>query len=163
MKLYDELYRLEDFEPWSGAVETYNKIIIAGYGEEFIQQLDGIYPDGITQTQLNDLLWFEEEWCYEIVGLNKWGVEPVSASDIIDNSDEISDTINDKIDDYLKEHDECSDEDFKDLDAYYFEQEIDDWLEDNQGDETDFDTLAVKWLSDVGWNNIRDAVSTWIQ
>ena len=31
--------------------------------------LEDVYPDGIEETQLNDLLWFEPDWCLEMVGL----------------------------------------------------------------------------------------------
>lgn len=163
MKLYDEIYRLEDFEPWSGAVETYDKITIAGYGEEFIQQLDGIYPDGITQTQLNDLLWFEEEWCYEIVGLNKWGVEPVDADTVLEGTTLIQGALDEAISEFIENNkkDDDSDyieSDFSGLDGWDFESDLDNWLEDNQGDETDEDTLAEKWLEEVGYDIIHETV-----
>lgn len=163
MKLYYEIYDLAHFSPWSGATDTYDKIIEAGKEEEFIQRLDDIYPDGLTESQLNDLLWFEEEWCYELVGLNKCGVEPIKADEFIGESEQIQDAIDEAIEEYLEEHDDCTADDFEDLDAWHFEGEIDDWLEDNQEDETDYDTLAAKWLDDVGREHIKDAVEHWFE
>ena len=162
MKLYDDIYNLKQLTPWSGAEYAYEKIIEADKGEEFIQQLDDIYPDGISETQLNDLLCFEAEWCFELVGLNAWGVEPVHADEFIGDSEQIQDAIDEAIEEYLEEHEERTADDFYGLDAYHFEQEIDDWLEDNQGEETDYDTLAEKWLDDVGREHIKDAVNMWL-
>ena len=31
--------------------------------------IEELYPDGLTDTQLNDILWFEEEWIYETLGI----------------------------------------------------------------------------------------------
>ena len=63
-------YAFEDFQPWSGAVDTWNTL------EEFNKIstleciLEDIYPDGIDETTLNDILWFEEESVFEWVGLH---------------------------------------------------------------------------------------------
>ena len=162
MKVYNEIYDLSEFSAWSGGEDTYDKIIQAGKGEEFIQLLDDVYPDGMTDDQLNDLLWFEAEWCFELVGLNAWGVEPVQADEFIGESEQIQDAISEAIEEYLEEHEERTADEFYGLDSYHFEQEIDDWLEDNQGEETDYDTLAEKWLDDVGREHIKDAVNMWL-
>lgn len=69
MKIYNEISDLSDFSPWSGAVETYNRIIEAGKGEFFIAMLEDVYPDGMTDTELNDLLWFDPAFCLDLVGL----------------------------------------------------------------------------------------------
>lgn len=42
--------------------------------------------------------------------------------------------------------------------AYHFVYRITDWLEKNQGDETDPDILAQKWLDDEGYDAIRDRI-----
>ena len=163
MKIYTELSDLSEFEPWSGAVDTYNKIIEADKGEEFISELDGIYEDGMTETQLNDLLWFESEWCFELVGLNSYGVEPIEADEILDNHSEIIECcIDEYVCEYISEHEKYSREDFKGIEPSYFEGDIDDWLEDNQGDETDTETLINRWLDDVGEDIIREKVYDWV-
>ena len=68
MRLYREL-DLTNFEPWSGAVDTYNAIYNANKLDELENLLDELYPDGIEETQLNDLLWFESDWLYECLGI----------------------------------------------------------------------------------------------
>ena len=62
---------LLEFNAWSGAVETKEKIIEAGLEEEFENLIDECYPDGITSTQLNDILWFDSEWVYEALGMKE--------------------------------------------------------------------------------------------
>ena len=37
--------------------------------EQFDSLIDELYPDGLTDTQLNDLLWFEEDWLFEMLGI----------------------------------------------------------------------------------------------
>lgn len=68
MKVYSDIGLLE-FEPWSGAVATKDMIVEAGKCDEFDQLIEEIYPDGINETQLNDILWFEDEWLCEALGL----------------------------------------------------------------------------------------------
>ena len=70
MKVYSETTLLS-FETWSGATETKNRIIEAGKGEEFDQLIEELYPDGIDETMLNDILWFETEWVYESLGITE--------------------------------------------------------------------------------------------
>lgn len=60
---------LEDFEAWSGATETKDRIIEEGKAEEFESIINELYPDGINETGLNDLLWFESELIYETLGI----------------------------------------------------------------------------------------------
>lgn len=54
-----------DFEPWSGAVDTWERIQEAGKIDDLENILDGEYSDGIDETELNDLLWFEPETIYD--------------------------------------------------------------------------------------------------
>ena len=76
MKVYKEITSLYDFEPWSGAVETYNKLLKAGKEEEFVDQLEQVFAgEDVSETEINDMLWFEPETCYELVGLDKNGNE----------------------------------------------------------------------------------------
>jgi len=60
---------LRDFKAWSGAKDTQETILNEGKGEEFDSLIEELYPDGIDETQLNDLLWFDEEWLYEVLGI----------------------------------------------------------------------------------------------
>jgi len=60
---------LRDFKAWSGAVDTQETILNEDKGEEFDSLIEELYPDGIGQTQLNDLLWFDSDWLYEMLGI----------------------------------------------------------------------------------------------
>ena len=62
---------LSEFKAWSGAVETKERIIEAGLEAEFERLIDDYYPEGITSTQLNDILWFDSEWVYEALGMTE--------------------------------------------------------------------------------------------
>ena len=70
MKISMEL-NLREFEAWSGAVDTKEKIIEAGKAEEFETMIDELYPEGIDATTLNDLLWFDVDWLYETLGITE--------------------------------------------------------------------------------------------
>lgn len=52
----------EDYQPWQGAVETYALIDYHDKLEEFDALISECYPDGLTETQLNDILWFNKDW-----------------------------------------------------------------------------------------------------
>ncbi len=68
MKVYSEI-NLKDFKAWSGATWTLDQLVERGKCEELEAILQEIYPDGLSSTQLNDLLWFESEWIFESIGL----------------------------------------------------------------------------------------------
>lgn len=69
MKLFRE-ESISDFKAWSGAVDTQQRIIEENKEEEFDQLIEELYPDGIDETQLNDILWFEEDWIFENLGIS---------------------------------------------------------------------------------------------
>ena len=68
MKVITET-NLRGFNAWSGAVDTKNLIISLGLEEEFEMLIDELYEEGLTDTQLNDLLWFESDWILERLGV----------------------------------------------------------------------------------------------
>lgn len=70
MRIYKEL-DLTRFEPWSGAVDTYKAIEEADKLDELESLLEELYPDGIEETQLNDLLWFDDEWILYNLGISE--------------------------------------------------------------------------------------------
>ena len=59
-----------DYEPWSGAKDTYNYIMEQyGWDESAVESvLEEIFPDGCTDTELNDFFWFDDN-IYEIFGV----------------------------------------------------------------------------------------------
>lgn len=62
---------LRDFEPWAGAVSRY-ETLTASQLDQLTFILEDLYPDGCTETQINDVLWFEEEWIAECLGFHSW-------------------------------------------------------------------------------------------
>lgn len=62
---------LNTFGAWSGAVETLDKIKEEGKCEDLEWILEDLYPDGMTETELNDLLWFEPETIFEWLGITE--------------------------------------------------------------------------------------------
>ena len=103
MKIVSEI-SLESFEAWSGAVDTLNRIIAEGKCDELEAMLEELYPDGMTDTQLNDLLWFEPETVFEWLGIR---TEEEIRSELKEAMEELEE---------LKQNyaDECEDEDMTD-------------------------------------------------
>ena len=64
---------LNNFKAWSGAVDTLERIQREGKCAELENILEELYPDGMTETELNDLLWFEPETVYEWLGIRSEG------------------------------------------------------------------------------------------
>ena len=62
---------LRNFKTWSGATETKNLILDAGLEEEFEELIEEIYPDGLSDTELNDILWFDGSWILETLGIEE--------------------------------------------------------------------------------------------
>ena len=60
---------LNSFQAWSGAKETLERIQREGKCAELENILEELYPDGMTETELNDLLWFDSESVYEWLGI----------------------------------------------------------------------------------------------
>lgn len=80
---------LQDFEAWSGAIDTKETIIKFDKETEFESLIDDLYPDGIDETTLNDLLWFEEEWIYRAIGIEvDEDGNPIEESDDDDEEEE---------------------------------------------------------------------------
>ena len=71
MKITSEM-SLKNFKAWSGAKDTLNKLIELDKCDELEFILDDLYPDGLTDTQLNDILWFEDEWIFETLGIEEF-------------------------------------------------------------------------------------------
>ena len=60
---------LNSFQAWSGAKDTLDRIQREGKCAELENILEDLYPDGMTETELNDLLWFDSESVYEWLGI----------------------------------------------------------------------------------------------
>ena len=90
MKIYTE-QSLADFKFWSGA-ETTAQRIWEEQGSEGFDQLEAIledlYPDGIDETDLNDLLWFDADTVYEWLGIEDEEDEDEDDEDADDDGEE---------------------------------------------------------------------------
>jgi len=60
---------LQSFEAWSGAVDTKKTILDNNKADEFNSLIEELYPDGLSETTLNDLLWFEEDFLFESLSI----------------------------------------------------------------------------------------------
>lgn len=70
MRIYEET-ELRAFEPWSGA--TYTMERLTGRELDTLQEIiEEIYPEGLSETTLNDILWFETDWIAELLGYEDW-------------------------------------------------------------------------------------------
>jgi hypothetical protein len=62
---------LSEFKAWSGAVSTLERIIEEGLCDELEAIIEELYPEGIDETMLNDLLWFDYEIVFEWLGISE--------------------------------------------------------------------------------------------
>ena len=149
MKIINEIDDLSDFDAWSGATDTKDKIIEAGKGEEFMSALEDIYPDGISDGDLNDLLWFEEDWCLDLVGLL------IKAEHVID-LEVFQEKIDELIDEFIEENNEYSKENFY-VDPADFEDEIQAYLDSSGHFENENEAFDY-WFDDEGEDLIKEAI-----
>ncbi len=85
MRIYSEL-DLNTFEAWSGAISTLDRIKNAGMCEALENILEDLYPDGMSDTELNDLLWFEPDMVFKWLGMR---TEEQIESEIQEAEDEL--------------------------------------------------------------------------
>lgn len=66
-------YSFEDLKDmvWSGAVDTLETIEEKGKEEELMQLLEENFSDIPTDTEVNDFLWFEDDYIFEQLGINE--------------------------------------------------------------------------------------------
>ena len=70
MKVTNDNLSVRNFDAWSGARDTKDLIIGNNKVDEFDFLIEELYPDGLTETQLNDILWFEEDWICDTLGID---------------------------------------------------------------------------------------------
>ena len=72
MKVFDEMDWYDIYRTaWSGAKDTVERIEDEGKGDEFVSLIEEVYPEGIDRTALNDILWFDDEWVFESLGIKE--------------------------------------------------------------------------------------------
>ena len=60
MNIIIEDVDLRDFDAWSGGKDRLDELIELGLVDEVQQFIEDAYPDGCTDTEVNDILWFDE-------------------------------------------------------------------------------------------------------
>ena len=70
MKITKEI-DLRNFEGWSGAIDTL-RTLTDEQKDALEANLEELYPDGMDETSLNDLLWFENDLIAEWLGFEDW-------------------------------------------------------------------------------------------
>jgi len=70
MKITKEV-SLENFEAWSGGKDTLNELT-SSECEQLESVIEELNPDGMDETQVNDILWFERDWIAECLGYRNW-------------------------------------------------------------------------------------------
>lgn len=75
-----------NFNPWSGAVSTYDAIVEEYKLDDLYSLLEELYPEGISESHLNDILWFESDWVFAQLGIGNM-VECGYCGTILDEED----------------------------------------------------------------------------
>lgn len=70
MKLYKD-ESLRNFEFWSGAKDRV-EYLTEDELDTIEQNLEDVYPDGMSETELNDLFWFDEDFIAGCIGYDSF-------------------------------------------------------------------------------------------
>ena len=72
MKIVNEYeVSIFDFEAWSGGADTLEDLTDEDC--DIIEcELEMMYPDGMSETELNDFLWFERDYIAELLGYDDY-------------------------------------------------------------------------------------------
>lgn len=134
----------EDFQPWSGAVDTWELLKKYDKLGELEQLLNDIHEDNeMSDTELNDTLWFESDWIFENIKL------PHGDAVVVDE---------DEVKAYCEEHigaDLVNAEDGSEIDWSEITEEVNQYAEDNE---------IWEWFYDAGEEvecTARDLLSKW--
>jgi SET domain-containing protein len=62
-------YEHDEFEPWSDAVDTWERIQDENKEDAFWQLMEESYGESVSEVQVNNDLWHEWKWVYEMLGI----------------------------------------------------------------------------------------------
>ena len=139
---------LSDYTPWSGAVDTWKQIQDADKVDELDSMLEEIYPDGLTMTELNDILWFDSEWVLSSLGIIE-EVEESLAEDTAVKPRIRHQSRREIFSRELAAHPAFEGISTRDLERYI----IDLYLEDDPTAELDVEQV-VEYIEGLGWGKI---------
>ncbi len=77
---------LDEYTPWSGAKNTYAVIQDADKVDALDAYLEDIYPEGLTVTELNDLLWFDGDSVLSDLGIYTEDAIDTAIQDAVDEA-----------------------------------------------------------------------------
>lgn len=66
MRIYTEM-SMDEFKPWSGATTSYEMLDAYNAFDIFEEMIDDIFSEGIDETKLNDILWFDEQFIADCI------------------------------------------------------------------------------------------------
>ena len=121
-------YDFESFEPWSGAVDTWERIKNEGKLTDLEFIIQDLYPDGIEETKLNDILWFDDEWVFESLGIRSYDKIKEELNEKKAELEEMENNLNEEIKD-VQEDEDYTEEDIQDIYKTY-EDDINDLKEE---------------------------------
>lgn len=61
------------YQPWAGTIDTYSIIDYNNKLDELDELITQCFPEGLTETELNDILWFDSEWVLSNLGIEDDG------------------------------------------------------------------------------------------
>lgn len=68
MKIYS-IDTLQNFRSWSGASPVFYRMSTDEI-EILENELECLYPDGLSETEINDILWFDTDWVLETIAVD---------------------------------------------------------------------------------------------
>lgn len=104
---------LERFEAWSGGEDTLEVLRDKDLCDRLENIIEGdIFPDGCTDTELNDILWFERDTIAEWLGFSSWeALENDGEEDEEDEEDDYEEGVTEMefetIDDFCNRYSTC--------------------------------------------------------
>lgn len=134
MKIYTE-QSLRNFQFWSGAKDFACELTDKQF-DQVEAILEDLYPDGMTDTQINDLFWFEEETIREWLDLPT--EEQEEANQEIERWEDINpDFVEWVLDEYFSIGDRDDRNCWEDILNYLDDEDIQDEYEENRRAEQD--------------------------
>ena len=54
-----------------GGIDTFNRLEEMDMLDELESMFDEMFPEGLDEAGINDLLWFESDWIFEMLGIQE--------------------------------------------------------------------------------------------
>lgn len=73
MEFIKHITNISQFNAWSGAIPTLERIIKENKTDDFEMLLEDMFHDKTpTETDINDFLWFEEEFIFKNLNISEY-------------------------------------------------------------------------------------------